>query len=145
MTHHAGQIAFPGGVVEGADADASACALRETEEELGIPPSRVSLLGCLDDTFTVRGFRISPYVGVLDGIAVRPNPAEIARVLTPPLAAFASGDNVRFEERVFDGRPVRVSFYELEEGTVWGATARIIEMLVAVLNASGWAEGRDPI
>src|SRR5207245_6296875 len=79
LPSHAGQVSFPGGKMDAADADAAACALREAEEELGLPAHSAEVLGGLDDVPTPTGFVISPVVGLLaTDPPLRPNPAEVA-------------------------------------------------------------------
>src|SRR3989449_10807061 len=87
---HKGQISFPGGATDRDDPDAMTTALRETDEELGIPPDQVLVLGALDDVHaTVSGFLITPFAGIIPHpFPLRVNAAEIAEVLTVPLRVF---------------------------------------------------------
>jgi 8-oxo-dGTP pyrophosphatase MutT (NUDIX family) len=132
---HKGQISFPGGAVEPEDRDALDAALREAQEELGIRPEDVEVLGSLDDVSTVvSGFLIRPYVGrIPHPYPFRPAPQEIAEVLGIPLRFFADDRNVRVEF-VGEGASQRVlHFYHYGPHTVWGATARVLRRLVEVL------------
>lgn len=126
MRSHAGQVAFPGGKSDASDDSLLHTALRETEEELGIGRSSVDVLGALDDTLTVTGFTITPWVGWLArGTQVRPNPSEVARAFAPPL-------------RVFLEAPSGVAPWRgwtTDGELVWGATAAIVDELVGILRS----------
>jgi 8-oxo-dGTP pyrophosphatase MutT (NUDIX family) len=130
VAHHRGQICFPGGSIDAADADPLAAALRETEEEVGIAPTHVSVLGPLDDVETVgSGFIVSPYVGVIPHpYPLRLNAREIADLVRVPLAAFRDPARLRVETR--PDRPWPILFYDCGEHEVWGATARIIKNFI---------------
>jgi 8-oxo-dGTP pyrophosphatase MutT (NUDIX family) len=135
VEHHKGQIAFPGGGEEPGDADLRATALRETHEEIGLPPDAVDVWGRLDEVETVvSGFAITPFVGAIPGVGgLRTNPNEIAEIITVPLALFMRGEALRVERVVRDGRPHDVLFYDCPPYVVWGVTARILRSLVEVL------------
>ncbi len=128
---HKGQISFPGGMVEESDPDTEHAALREAEEELGLPPSAVTTIGLLDDHATPTGFVITPVVGLLQGIPpLVPNPREVAEVLRIPLAFFADRTKPRREQREFRGRMHDVWFYDTGTHVIWGATAAMIRSLL---------------
>lgn len=130
VEHHKGQISFPGGMVDPGDADAVATALRETEEEVGIPSSQVRVMGRLDDFYTVATpFHVSPIVGTIVGpFAPRPNPQETAEVILAPMRELL--DPFRWRQEQWKGIPV--SFYDVAGVTVWGATARILDQFLGV-------------
>jgi 8-oxo-dGTP pyrophosphatase MutT (NUDIX family) len=132
VEHHKGQISFPGGSEDASDPEARTTALRETEEELGIPPARVEILGALNDVYTVvSGFVITPFVGMIPyPIPLRVNPHEIAEVLTVPLSAFRDPSRLRVEEREREGERITVYFYYHGRHEIWGATARIMKDFV---------------
>jgi 8-oxo-dGTP pyrophosphatase MutT (NUDIX family) len=137
---HRGQISFPGGRRDPEDVSPLATALRETEEELGLRPADVTVLGQLDEMLTiVTGYRIWPFVGTFAyPYAFAPSPFEIARILLLPLAAFFEPAN--FEERqraVPDGRVLPVYYYQVQGHTVWGATARILKDFLDLLVPAG--------
>jgi 8-oxo-dGTP pyrophosphatase MutT (NUDIX family) len=128
---HKGQISFPGGMAEDSDPDLEHTALREAEEELGLPPSSVVTIGLLDDHATPSGFVITPVVGVVQGVPpLIPNPREVAEVLRVPLAFFADKTKVRREQREFRGRTHDVWFYDTGTHVIWGATAAMIRSLL---------------
>jgi 8-oxo-dGTP pyrophosphatase MutT (NUDIX family) len=137
MAHHQGEVAFPGGKVDPA-IDASACdaALREAEEEIGLPRVAVDVIAELDPMQTFSGpFLISPFVGVVDSPPVlAPDPHEVERVFDVAISELLA-DGVHREERWGDifgsNRPMH--FFELEDETVWGATARILAGFLAHL------------
>jgi len=134
---HKGQISFPGGVTDETDSSMVATALRETQEELGIDPARVEVLGILDDLATPTGFVITPVVGVLAGMpSIVPNPSEVAETFTVPLDFFRDATKGRSEIREFRGAKREIWFYEMEGRTIWGATAMIMRSLIELLELS---------
>jgi 8-oxo-dGTP pyrophosphatase MutT (NUDIX family) len=134
LPHHAGQISFPGGRIEADDASAAETALRETEEEIGLPRASVEIVGRLDDYITGTGFLVAPIVGVIrPPYALKPDPAEVAGVFEVPLAFFLDPANHRRESRVFNG--VERRFYAMPYGDkyIWGATAAMLMNLYDLL------------
>ncbi len=125
---HKGQIAFPGGAIEPQDQTPAEAALRETYEEIGIPPTEVCLLGQLGHFPTVTGFVITPVVGLVPWpYDLHLSPEEVSRVFTIPLAWLSAPENRDEKEMTLpDGRVERVIFFHEYDGEkVWGATARI--------------------
>ena len=134
LRRHAGQVSFPGGVRDAADATLLHTALRELREELGVPAGSVEVLGMLDEIPTTSEFRVVPYVGVLDpAVPLRPDAGEIAELLEIPLARLQSPGVRRMEKRLFRGAERDVYFYDVGPHTIWGATARILKNLLEVL------------
>lgn len=132
MRSHAGQVAFPGGKSDPSDASAMATALREAEEELGIRPSEVDVLGPLDDVNTLTGFTISPWIGwVPADLAVQPNPTEVERAFAVPLRAFLEPQTGAWPRHG----------WTIDGEHVWGATAAIVRDLVAILAEMASAPG----
>ena len=141
---HSGDISFPGGKVEPTDVDAAAAALREASEEIGLDAAAagVHLLGRLDEVWIpVSRFRITPILAVASRRpALVADPAEVKRILEPPVAVFLPGAPVRMVERTIRDRPLRYGVYPVttEDGgevLVWGATARILGQLGVLLAA----------
>ncbi len=132
VEHHRGQISFPGGVEEEYDETPWATAMRETEEELGIAPGDVRLLGALTPLVTVTDFFVEPFVGAIPYPHVlRPAAAEIAEVIDAPVAALL--DPRVLERRVLPGREEPTLFYHYGNHVVWGATARMLQELLDAL------------
>ena len=125
---HKGQISFPGGTLDRADASLLDAALRECEEEVGLPRAAVEPLGALDDTETVATqFVITPWVGVVrEPIAWLPDGTEIEKVIEVPLAALVDPANVRVEHWERQGVLREIHFFDWGGETIWGATARIL-------------------
>ncbi|HKS88629.1 MAG TPA: CoA pyrophosphatase [Stellaceae bacterium] len=134
LSAHAGQISFPGGRIEEDDADAVAAALRETEEEVGLPQARVSVIGRLDTYVTGTGFEITPIVGILaPPLPLAIDPFEVAEAFEVPLAYILDRSNHQRVERRSAG--MLRSFFVLpyQGRNIWGATAGILVNLAEVL------------
>ena len=125
---HAGQIAFPGG---GRDAceDDLACALRESREEIGLPPEEVEILGRLATRPTRTGYLVSPFVGRLRRwpIPLRADPGEVASILTVPVGRLIEPGVLR-EATLAPGRTL--NFFDVGEHVIWGATARMLREIL---------------
>jgi 8-oxo-dGTP pyrophosphatase MutT (NUDIX family) len=143
LRSHAGQVSFPGGSVDAADADVRQAALREAREEVGLRAEHVEIIGVLDDCPTfVTGYVITPVVGVIDPLAFTaagrypwaPSEAEIAALHELPLSAFCDPANLRVEWRAREGSLFELYWYTVEGTTVWGATARILHQLIELAN-----------
>jgi 8-oxo-dGTP pyrophosphatase MutT (NUDIX family) len=124
---HSGQVSFPGGRAEPGDASPEFTALREAQEEVGLAPERVEVLGRLPDYFTRTGYRISPVVGLLlPPLEFKPDPGEVEEIFEVPLAFLLDPRNHVRRTREFKGQTV--GFYEMpyENRYIWGATAGMI-------------------
>lgn len=139
VAHHKGQISFPGGIVETWDGSRLETALRETQEEIGLLPDAVEILGSLDDTETnATQFVITPFVGLVrQPMAYTPDGREIEKVLELPLEGFLDPANFRVEQWERGGRVQPVYFYEVQGEVVWGATARILKQFLDLV-FPGW-------
>jgi len=135
MRRHAGEISFPGGRRDPEDADLSATALREAEEEIGLDPAIVELGEELPATNTfVTGYRIHPFVGRIPhplDLGLQPSPAEVETVLTFSLEVLRESYEIR--RLVRRGVPIHTPTYEVEGQLIWGATARILGDLLSRL------------
>lgn len=139
LSRHRGQVAFPGGRHHpGEDADLEATALREAEEEIGIAPAHVRLLGALDDIETVSSrFVITPFVGLVPyPYTWRPAPDEVDTIFTVPLRVLGAPGAERQELWDFGGRRVPIDTYPVDGHIIWGATQRITRSLLQVLRAA---------
>ncbi len=136
LRDHAGQIAFPGGRIEPGDADPLACALRESEEEVGLPRARVKPLGQLDLYVTRTGFEVTPVVGLVEGpLELTPDPFEVAEAFEVPLAFFLAPENRRVHSRAFQGKTRHFYVYPYRNYYIWGATAGMLNNLAEVMAA----------
>ncbi len=126
LRRHPGEISFPGGRRDPTDPDLQATALREAEEEIGLPPDAVRMLGALQPTPTiVTGYAIYPFVGLIEpGMVWRLSPREVAHVLELALDNLAAGYGRRRLLR--RGVPIRTDTDVVGDDLIWGATARIL-------------------
>lgn len=130
LKHHAAQVAFPGGKVDRTDADATAAALREADEEIGLPTGHVDVLGTLDPYLTSTGYWVTPVVGFVEPAwQPMPNPGEVDEVFEPPLDFLMDPANRKRHTRVFRG--VERAFYAIpwQGYYIWGATAGMLKGL----------------
>jgi 8-oxo-dGTP pyrophosphatase MutT (NUDIX family) len=139
LKRHAGEISFPGGREDDGDADPAATALREAEEEIGLDPGRVEVVGALPPTATfATGYRIHPFVGLIPDPAdldLVANPTEVETVLAFTLEALGQGYAMR--RLVRRGVPFHTPTYEVDGHQIWGATARILGDLLDRLERAG--------
>jgi 8-oxo-dGTP pyrophosphatase MutT (NUDIX family) len=134
LTDHGGQISFPGGRIEAGDADAVAAALREAEEEVGLPTSHVEMIGRLDTYVTRTGFEVAPCVGfVKPPTLYRPDPFEVAEIFEVPLRFFRDTRNRKLESRTYQGKERLFYAYPWGDYYIWGATAGMLNNLIEVL------------
>jgi 8-oxo-dGTP pyrophosphatase MutT (NUDIX family)/GNAT superfamily N-acetyltransferase len=139
LSTHAGEISFPGGSADPGDSDPIATALREAAEEVGLDPEACGLrvTGGLEVfALTVSGYRITPVVALAARRPeCRPSPNEVARIIEAPVEAFLPDAQVELEERTIRQRLIRYGVYPVEGERVWGATARMLGQLGALLAA----------
>lgn len=130
LKHHPGQIALPGGKQDEGDADATAAALREAREEIGLASDQVRVIGTIPPHETITGFVITPVFAEIDPLFIPiSQEAEVAEVFSVPYAHVRDPDNFRIESRLWRG--VRRHYYTVPYGPyyIWGATARILRAL----------------
>ncbi|MGH7073628.1 MAG: CoA pyrophosphatase [Stellaceae bacterium] len=134
LSAHAGQVSFPGGSMEAHDADAVATALRETEEEVGLPPSHVDVVGELDLFLTGTGFAITPVVGLVRvPFPLRPEPGEVAETFEVPLDFILDPANCELRSGERNGRMRQFFVFAYHGHEVWGATAAMLVNLTEIL------------
>ncbi len=127
LSDHAGQISFPGGRCDEDDCDAVATALREAEEEVGIVPARVQILGQMPEYKTVTGYAVTPVVGWAEPpLAYIPDPREVDDVFEVPLGFLLDPRNHRLESALFKGRMRNYWAMPYGERFIWGATAGML-------------------
>ncbi len=135
--HHSGEVSFPGGKAEPDDADVVATALREAAEEVALDPvaAGVRVVGVLESFWIpVSDFAVTPVVALAARQPVlAPSPREVARIVEPRMDAFLPGASIRIVERTVRDWPLRYGAYEVEGLSVWGATARVLSQLGAIL------------
>jgi 8-oxo-dGTP pyrophosphatase MutT (NUDIX family) len=137
LRQHGGQVSFPGGRIEPDDEDAVAAALRETEEEIGVPAALIAPLGFLDPLVTITGFRVLPLVAVIDADYVaRPDPNEVAQVFEVPLDFLLDPANLTTRTLDYKGRARHVLEYRYPTQRIWGATASMLLNLRQRLEAT---------
>ena len=137
LTHHAGQIAFPGGRLEAGDADAIAAALREAEEEIGLKREHVEVFGCLPDHAVITGFRVTPVVGLVrPGFELVLDPTEVAGTFEAPLRHLLDPSTHKRKRRLIAGEDIET--FELPWGSfnIWGATAGMLLTLREALGVT---------
>ncbi len=146
VKHHRGEISFPGGRRDSADVTLLDTALRETHEEIGVPPEMVEVFGALDDTETrASNYRVRPYVG-----AIRPGfdaffhaEREVSELLQVPLAHLLDPANHIWKAVDQDGELVPSRAYQFGEHVIWGATARVLVQFLALIEAVPADSGRS--
>jgi 8-oxo-dGTP pyrophosphatase MutT (NUDIX family) len=136
LTDHAGQISFPGGRIEPTDPDPIHAALREAEEEVGLPPGHVEPIGRLDTWLTGTGFDITPIVGLVRvPYPMNPDPFEVAEVFEVPLDFILDSKNHHRQSREWKGRTRHFFVLPYENRYIWGATAGMLVNLAEVLTS----------
>lgn len=135
LTHHPGQISFPGGKVEKTDNSLTHTALREAKEEVGLNTDNVSVLGQLAPYHTVTGFNITPVVGLItEPLALQIDTSEVEEVFLVPLTHFINQKNHTTVAMHHQGKIHHVYYMPYQHYNIWGATAAIIADLVLHLN-----------
>jgi 8-oxo-dGTP pyrophosphatase MutT (NUDIX family) len=135
VNYHKGQFSFPGGRTHPEDKSLLDTALRETWEEIGLPPKDADVLGELDDIATyTTGFIISPFVAMIPfPHTFIANPAEVDEIIEVPLPVLRDKKNFAQEMLEVDGRPIVQYFYHYRDHVIYGATARIVKHFLEVV------------
>jgi len=136
LPQHAGQVSFPGGAAEENDSSAVQTALREAQEEIGLPPEAARPIGFLDRMDTISDYRVLPVVALVTPPVIwKPDAREVAEVFTVPLAVVL--DTERYESKVFerDGQEHLVYTLHWQGYIIWGATAAMLMNLISRMQA----------
>ncbi|HEX59051.1 MAG TPA: CoA pyrophosphatase [Methanomicrobia archaeon] len=133
VQHHKGQVSFPGGAYEAGNGDLLTTALRECEEEIGLKPSDVIILGALDDVKTLSSrYIITPFVALIPyPYEFKANTHEVAKVFAVPLSELLDERNFKGDRWVYDGEEI------------WGATAAILKQLLELLGEGEWVRKKN--
>ena len=134
---HGGQVAFPGGKVDPKDLDLESAALREAEEEVGLNPKNIRLLGRLGEFISITNYRVTPVVGIFDWpYNFHLDPKEVSRAFTIPLSWLSNSENLEVNYRNLPpNEPFPVYYYKPYDGEVlWGFSARVTLRLLEVLS-----------
>jgi 8-oxo-dGTP pyrophosphatase MutT (NUDIX family) len=135
VKHHRGQISFPGGVQDPDDDNLLATALRESQEEIGLAPQEVDVLGFLNATLTITGFQVYSFVGLVPyPYEFLLNDREVARLLAFPVRQLLQPHRWRTGPHDWEGKHSTVYYCQMPQTTIWGATARILVDFLALLN-----------
>ncbi|MBL6689185.1 MAG: CoA pyrophosphatase [Pseudomonadales bacterium] len=128
LSSHGGEVAFPGGKEDETDDSLVWTALRENEEELGIAPDSVEILGQLKPFVSKYGLMVTPFVGLVDErVTLSPNPDEIASVFEVPLTFFERTSPARIDQVARHGEAYAVRVFEYDGYEIWGLTALIVD------------------
>jgi 8-oxo-dGTP pyrophosphatase MutT (NUDIX family) len=136
VEHHKGQISFPGGAADAADADLRFTAVRETWEEIGVAMDHVDVIGQLDEMITISNFLVRPFVGQITEPGPYPfahSEIEVAEILEVPLRHLQDEVNVVIEPRLYQGREILAYSYRFRGHLIWGATARILKQFLDLI------------
>lgn len=134
LKHHAGQISFPGGRMDAADTDIRATALRETQEEVGIDPADIEIVGYMDPNPTVTGYAVTPVVALVElrrELVI--DPVEVKSAFEVPLPYLLDEQNQESSEREFAGVRVPIAEFNYGQYRIWGATAGMLVELRNIL------------
>lgn len=141
---HSGQVAFPGGKVDDTDLSATHAALREAEEEVGLIPDQVTVLGELADYRTISNYLVKPVVAEIPWpVNLVPDTREVSRVFSIPLGWLLDPDNHKISERKLDGyqKLIQVIYFQRYDGELlWGITAKLTLSLLSVLQSAAESE-----
>jgi len=134
LTHHPGQVSFPGGSMEEHDEDLRATALRETHEEVGIAPQQVAVIGYLGPMPTTTGYAVTPIIGIVQASSeLIIDSMEVEYAFEVPLEYLLDERNVQHADREFDGHKVPMVEFHYEGRRIWGATANMLQIFKKIV------------
>jgi len=143
LSDHPGQMSFPGGGREPEDEDLLQTALREANEEIGLDPMAVNVVGRLDDIRTITRYSVRPFVGRIPDRDYLPSDEEVAEIVTLPVSELTDLDNYESEHRDHPHYgEIRLHFFYADGYTVWGATARMLVQLLEL--STDWRMPPEP-
>ena len=146
LKSHRGEVALPGGKCDPDDASCIATALRESEEEIALPPAAVSVLGVLDPMVTRFGVKVTPVVGVVPpDISLTPNPDELDSIFHVPLSFLLRDERVQTDRGTVNGHSVAVPRWQWQGYEIWGVTAIILVNLMNRVLGSGIDTGIESL
>ena len=126
LKHHPSQISFPGGKVEPTDKDLVDTALREAQEEIGLDPNTVTVIGQLPSYEVISGYQVTPIIAIIDSVQVyQKDENEVDEIFHVPLRHFLQDANHHTITSYRNGRPHKVHFYPYQHYNIWGATVSI--------------------
>ena len=141
---HAGQVSLPGGSMDSTDIDIVHTALRETEEEIHLPPSKIRVIGKLPPLIMPSAFHVTPVVGLVDPDAVvKPSPDEVAEIFYLPASVVFDPASYKVNTMPFQGRDRRFMEFQFGPHRLWGATAAILHYLAVQLAEVTKRENQD--
>lgn len=134
LTHHAGQVSFPGGSMEEGDDDIEVTALRETREEIGVAPADIAIIGYLETMPTVTGYAVTPVVGLMDGgIELELDRTEVEYAFEVPLSFLTDPANHTPVQREWQGLTFSMVEFHYEGQRIWGATAQMLLRFIKLI------------
>ncbi len=137
---HSGQVAFPGGRMESSDSSPEEASLREAQEEIGLDPREVEIVGRLPALLTVTNYNIYPVVGIIPyPYPFQPSPDEVQKIFTIPITWLAEPVNYRVEERHLPppiGKVPTIYYQPYQDEILWGASAQIVHAFITLLKSS---------
>lgn len=137
LKHHPGQVSFPGGRLEPQDRDVTEAALREAEEEVGLPRGHVDIAGYLEPQLTITGYAVTPVIGLVhQGFEIRPDPSEVEEVFEVPLEFLLDRGNLLQSHREFEGFRLPIYEYRYASHRIWGATASMLVTLIRKIESA---------
>jgi 8-oxo-dGTP pyrophosphatase MutT (NUDIX family) len=137
LTHHSGEWAFPGGMIEESDESPMHAALRETNEELGVLARDIDFWCGMETVDTSTGFEVWPYAGrIRDNAALTPQEREVAEVVSVPVRIFVDDASKRTITLIRNGSTRVITAYAYEDRIIWGASARIIANTLDIIKSA---------
>ena len=144
---HRGEVSFPGGAMDATDPDLTFTALREAQEEVGLDPAHVSIIGQVDDIVTISDFHVSAFVGEIDPAyspyTWLPAEAEVAAMIEAPLSHLGDANNVVEFPRQRNGELVIQEGIQFDDHLIWGATYRMLRNFMDVVLTGGSEESAE--